>query len=324
VRALITGAGGFVGQWLARVLLDEGHTVTGGTPDDPALATILSSDEREQIEWVRGDVRRIDDLRRWLDVATPDVIFHLAGVSSVQVAGADPGSAAEVNVVGAARLLGEVRVRRRTGVLDPLVLVVGSGEQYGRHEKADLPLAEDAEQRPLNAYAATKLAQEILALEAHRSEGVRVVCVRSFNHSGPGQPAGFLLPSLVARALALRGVQKAPRLVLGNGATVRDFLHVSDVVDAYILLATRGRPGEVYNVASGTGISVKDLAVRVLQATGVKAALGTDPALVRAVDVPALVGDPRKLREATGWTPQLTVQDVIEDLIAHPAHAPTL
>jgi GDP-4-dehydro-6-deoxy-D-mannose reductase len=324
MRALVTGAGGFVGQWLSRALLDEGHTVTGATLDDPSEATLLSADEHESIEWVRGDIRRIEDVRKALDAAAPDVIFHLAGVSSVQGASADPGMAADVNVVGAARLLGEVRVRRRTGVLDPMVLVVGSGEQYGRHDAADLPLDEDAEQRPISAYAATKLAQEIVALEAHRSEGVRVVCVRSFNHSGPGQPGAFLVPSLVSRALALRGVRAASRLEMGNTTTIRDFLHVADVVDAYILLAARGRPGEVYNVSSATGISVKELAVRVLQATGVKAAIGTDPALTRAVDVPALVGDNRKLREATGWSPQFTVQDVIEDLIAHTAHASTL
>lgn len=322
MRALITGAAGFVGQWLSRALLDAGHTVTGGTPDDPAEATILSADEHEQVEWVRGDVRKVEDVRHWLDVATPDAIFHLAGVSSVPGALGDPGMAADVNVVGAARLLGEVRVRRRTGVLDPVVVMVGSGEQYGRHDKDDLPLAEDAELRPLTVYAATKVAQEVLALEAHRSEGVRVVCTRSFNHSGPGQNGNFLLPALVGRAIGLRTARQ-PRLALGNMTTVRDFLHVADVVDAYILLASRGRPGEVYNVSSGTGTSVKDLAVRVLQATGVKAALGTDPDLVRPVDVPALVGDSQKLRDATGWTPTLSVQDIIEDLIAYTAHAPT-
>lgn len=316
MRALVTGAGGFVGQWLSRALVDEGHTVTGATLENPSAATLLSTDEHESIEWVRGDIRRIEDVRRMLDAATPDVIFHLAGVSSVQGAAADPGTATEVNVVGIARLLGEVRVRRRTGVLDPLVLVVGSAEEYGRHDQSELPLTEDAELRPTSVYAATKVAQEVMALEAHRTEGVRVVCVRSFNHSGPGQPSGFLLPSLVSRALALRGVRASPRLEMGNLTTVRDFLHVADVVDAYISLASRGRPGEVYNVSSATGISVKDLAVRVLQATGVKAAIGSDPALTRAVDVPALVGDNRKLRDATGWSPQLGIQDIIEDLIS--------
>jgi GDP-4-dehydro-6-deoxy-D-mannose reductase len=330
VRALVTGAAGFVGQWLIRDLLGAGHEVTGLTPVDPsATATLLSTDEQGGVDWLMGDVRRTEDVRRALDVAPPDVVYHLAGVSSVTTAMSDPGAATEVNVVGAARLLGEVRVRRRVGVLDPAVVIVGSGEQYGRHDKSELPLAEDAEQRPLTVYAATKSAQEVLALEAFRSEGVRVVATRSFNHSGPGQAPGFLLPSLVRRALALRtgaanGGERRAALSLGNTSSVRDFLHVADVAAAYIALAARGRSGEVYNVSSGVGVSVKELAVQVLAATGVKAPLATDPALARRVDVPALVGDNARLRDATGWAPTRTLRMLIDDLVEYWAAKPAV
>lgn len=316
MRSLITGAAGFVGQWLSRALLEAGHEVTGLTPDDPSSAVLLSAEELGQIDWVRGDVRRTEDIRRALDVAPPDAIYHLAGVSSVPGAAGDPGAAADVNVVGVARLLAEVRVRRRVGVLDPAVLVVGSGEQYGRHDRADLPLTEDAAQRPLTTYAATKAAQEVVALEAFRSEGVRVLAVRSFNHSGVGQGPEFLLPSLVTRALALRrSTDRNARLAIGNATSVRDFLHVEDVVAAYIALVARGRAGEAYNVASGVGVSVKELAVQVLSATGVKVPLSPDPTLVRAVDVPALIGDNARLRDATGWAPTRSTRDIIDDLV---------
>jgi GDP-4-dehydro-6-deoxy-D-mannose reductase len=316
MRALVTGAGGFVGQWLVRALLEAGHGVTGLTPDDPAAAELLSADQLGAIDWVRGDVRRTEDIRRSLDIAPPDAIYHLAGVSSVPGAAGDPGAAAEVNVVGVARLLAEVRVRRRVGVLDPAVLIVGSAEQYGRHDRSELPLTEDAELRPLTVYAATKAAQEVLALEAFRSEGVRVLAVRSFNHSGVGQGPSFLIPSLVARAIALRGsTDRNARLAIGNGSSVRDFLHVEDVVAAYIALVARGRAGEVYNVSSGVGVSVKELAVQILSATGVKAPLAPDASLMRAVDVPALVGDNTRLRDATGWEPTRGVRDIIDDLV---------
>jgi GDP-4-dehydro-6-deoxy-D-mannose reductase len=330
VRALVTGAAGFVGQWLVRDLLAAGHEVTGLTPVDPsAAATLLSTDEQADVDWLMGDVRRIEDVRRALDIAPPDVVYHLAGVSSVTTATSDPGTATEVNVVGAARLLGEVRVRRRVGVLDPAVVIVGSGEQYGRHDKSELPLTEDAEQRPLTVYAATKAAQEVLALEAFRSEGVRVIATRSFNHSGPGQAPGFLLPSLVRRALALRsgaanGGERRAALSLGNTSSVRDFLHVADVAAAYIALAARGRSGEIYNVSSGVGVSVKELAVQVLAATGVKAPLATDPALARAVDVPALIGDNARLRDATGWAPVRSLRTLIEDLVEYWAAKPAV
>jgi GDP-4-dehydro-6-deoxy-D-mannose reductase len=218
-----------------------------------------------------------------------------------------------VNTVGTVRLLTEVTRLRRRGAADPSVLVVGSSEQYGRHEASEGALDESAEQRPLTLYAASKTAQEIAALQAHRSDGVRVVCTRSFNHSGAGQPASFLLPSLVARALALGST--GGQLKIGNGDVVRDFLHVADVVDAYLALLELGAPGEVYNVCSGQGVSVRALAESVLQRVGVSAEISTDPALSRPVDVPVQIGNNAKLRHATGWTPRHTREDIIDDLI---------
>jgi GDP-4-dehydro-6-deoxy-D-mannose reductase len=177
-----------------------------------------------------------------------------------------------------------------------------------------MPLTEEAEQRPTDVYAASKAAQEIAARQTHRSEGVRVVCTRSFNHSGTGHPAHFLLPALVRRSLAIRE-ERDGVLRLGNQDSVRDYLHVGDVVRAYLLLARVGAPGEVYNVCSGDGVSVRELATEVLLRLGSNAEIITDPALVRAVDVPVLVGSPAKLERATGWRPTRTRADIIDDLI---------
>lgn len=321
MRALVTGAAGFVGQWLCRALLAEGWQVTGATLEASPNNPLLTAEEQRAVSWVMADVRRAADIRAALDAAqSPDAIFHLAGVSFVPGAASDPGLTCEVNVVAAARLLGEVRVRRRAGVLDPVVVVVGSAEQYGRHDAADLPLVEDAEQRPLTVYAASKASQEVFALEAFRSEGVRVIATRSFNHSGAGQAQHFLLPALVRRALALRGDPNDGKLLIGNRDTVRDFLHVRDVVRAYILLAERGTPGEAYNVSSGVGRRVEELALEALSALGVRAELTTDPGLARKVEVPALVGDSTKLRRATGWAPALGTSDIIHDLIHAATH----
>jgi GDP-4-dehydro-6-deoxy-D-mannose reductase len=314
VRALVTGAAGFVGQWLCRELLERGWNVSGTMLGDVVPTSVLSLDERRNIRWISLDVRARADVARALAETKPDRLFHLAGISHVPTAAGDPGAAIDVNVGGTARLLGELRSHVAEGSLDPKVLVVGSGEQYGRHQPEEMPLAESAEQRPLSVYAASKAAQEVVALEAWRNGGVRVVATRSFNHSGAGQADSFLLPALVKRALALRGAWKR-EMAIGNTAPVRDYLHVRDVVRAYVALLEQGEPGEVYNVASGEGIEVGTAAERVLALAGVDAKLQSDPALVRPVDVPTLVGDAAKLRAATGWTPTMTFSDILSDLI---------
>ena len=148
---------------------------------------------------------------------------------------------------------------------------------------------------------------------------MRVICVRSFNHTGRGQSERFLVPALVRRALALRA-GGGGALRLGNMTPIRDLAHVSDVVAGYILLAEHGVAGEVYNVCRGIGYSVREIAQAVLARVGVTAALEEDPALVRPVDVPVLVGDPSRLRARTGWAPARSLDDCIDDLIHAATH----
>lgn len=312
-RALVTGAAGFVGQWLCRDLLRGGWAVTGTRLEDELPVGALTPAERRAVQWAACDVTDAGQVRSVVGAARADAVFHLAGVSFVPDAGGDPGGALEVNVVGTARLLAELARLRHAGVTDPVVLVIGSGEQYGRHPAGEQPLPESAAQWPLNAYAASKAAQEVVALEVVRSAGLRVVLTRSFNHSGPGQPARFLLPALAERAVALR--RQGGVVHVGNLGAVRDFLHVADVVQAYVALVAHGESGEAYNVASGLGIDVETLARRVLALAGVDAKLQVDPALTRPVEVPVLVGDSSKLRAATGWRPEHSLDSLILDLI---------
>jgi GDP-4-dehydro-6-deoxy-D-mannose reductase len=224
-----------------------------------------------------------------------------------------------VNTTGAVRLLTELAVRRAAGALDPVVLVVGTGMQYGRHDPSEMPLSEGAELRPTTPYAASKAAQEVAALQIARASGLRVMCTRSFNHSGVGHGQEYLLPSLVRRVNALRHQPGVHRLALGNDV-VRDYLHVRDVVNAYLLLLDTGVGGDVYNVASGRGISVRALATEVLLRAGVEAEITTDKSLVRPLDIPALTGAPDRLIAATGWSATRTCGDIIDDLLNAPSH----
>jgi GDP-4-dehydro-6-deoxy-D-mannose reductase len=318
VRALVTGAAGFVGQWLCRELLHSGWDVWGTRVDDALPSGALDPGTSGAVHWWKGDLRAPTAARDAIDAAAPDAIFHLAAIAHVLSADAEPAGTLEINVIVASRLLAHVRARRAAGTLDPAVMIVGSGEQYGRHALSEMPLAENAAQEPIGAYAASKAAQEVVALEAHRAGGVRVIAVRPFNHTGPGQSPNFVVPALVRRAVALRGTSKP--LVMGNTETVRDFSHVEDVVRAYVALAERGVPGEAYNIASGVGTQMAALAVRILALAGVDAKLQSDPALVRPADVPALVGSAAKLRATTAWAPRHSLDSILEELIRAASH----
>jgi GDP-4-dehydro-6-deoxy-D-mannose reductase len=316
-RALVTGGSGFVGQWLCRALVRAGWSVTATTIDDAPEPGTLTAEEVAQVSWRGMDLREGVDRRTTLgllDRVRPDAIFHLAAVAFVPAAGDDPMRALDTNVGATVRLVEAMRQMRASGTADPHLLVVGSAEQYGRHDASDMPLTERHECRPRTFYAATKMAQEHFALAAARADGLRVVATRSFNHSGPGQSPRFLLPALVARVLAARRKPGTP-IAIGNTETVRDFLHVEDVVGAYIALVAKGRAGEVYNVCSGEGASVGTLAAEVLSRAGVDSPLVSDATLQRAVDVPQLVGDNAKLRADTGWAPARSRTDIIDDLL---------
>ena len=320
MRVLVTGGGGFVGQWLAKSLIARGDAVDLAGLDEPPRSGVLTRDELAGIRWLPLDVRSDDAVDEAVERSQPEFVVHLAAVSFPPEADRAPTTTFDVNVLGTVRLLNAIVRRRAAGALDPLVLIVGSAVQYGRHDTSAMPLEEAAEQRPLNTYAASKAAQETVALQVHRSTGLRVICTRSFNHSGVGQAPEYLLPSLVARANRI--ARREDRvLTLGNDV-VRDYLHVSDVVRAYLLLGSHGTAGAVYNVASGEPVSVRELAADVLLRANVNAEISSDPALARSTDIPVLVGSPRRLMRDTGWAPLKTYGDIIDDLL-HSAHAAT-
>lgn len=314
-RALVTGAGGFAGQWVCRELVRNGWEVTGASLDGAPPAGVLSPEDHALVRWRRDDLLHADAVRDAVDAARPDAVLHLAGVAFIPAAGRDPALALDTNVGIAVRLLNVLEERRAAGTLDPVVLVVGSGEQYGRHDLSALPLPEVAECRPISPYAASKAAQEAFALAAFRRSGVRTVCTRSFNHSGRGQAPEFVVPGLVRRVLAARSGGRATTTI-GNTGVSRDFLHVEDVARAYVALVEGGMPGEVYNVSSGTAVAIGDLAQLVADLLEAPVRFVPDANLQRTVDLPHLSGRNDKLREETGWLPRRSLADMVRDVIA--------
>jgi GDP-4-dehydro-6-deoxy-D-mannose reductase len=290
VRALITGAQGFVGRHLVRHLDDEG---------DDVIAI-----DRDEVDITHGD-----EVTALFARVRPEVVYHLAGDSDVGSSWNHPVDTFRSNAEGTLNVL---MACVDTGV--ERVVSVASADIYGRVTEEELPLTEEAPLRPVSPYAASKVAADYLALQCYLGHGLAVIRARPFNHIGPGQRDSFVAPALAQR-IARNELEGNDEVPVGNLAPRRDFTDVRDVVRAYRLMAERGTPGEAYNVCRGEDIAVRDLAVRLVGLARKPMRLVPDPALQRPVDIPVLRGDPSRLRAATGWTPEIALEQTLEDLL---------
>ena len=193
---------------------------------------------------------------------------------------------------------------------------VSTGEVYGLGEGK--PRHEDDPVLPCSPYAASKAGAEVAALEVARRTGLRVMVARAFPHTGPGQDPRFVIPALTERLLAAKHI-RAPVIKVGNLEAVRDFLDVRDATRAYLTLAERGTPGAVYNVASGSGHALVDVAAQLMELIDWKVTIETDGRLLRQSDIQHLVGDSTRLREL-GWSPAVPFDQTLSDLLHAQAH----
>lgn len=292
MRALVTGARGFVGTWLVPHLRQCGDQVVG----------------------IDHEVEITDAEAVWraVEAARPEAVYHLAAFSHVGRSWEQRVVVTEVNVVGTAAVLDACRRMAEP----PRVLLVSSAEVYGVVPEARQPIRETEPLAPMTPYAASKAAAEQIAVQAWLGDRLPVVRARPFNHIGPGQSEGFVVSALAAR-IARAERDGARVLRVGNLDARRDMTDVRDVVRAYRLLVERGEPGQAYNVCRGDAVAVETLARRLLGLAGTDLELQVDPALVRPTDVPVVQGDSTALRQATGWEPELdldaTLAAVLDD-----------
>lgn len=316
-RALITGIGGFAGGYLVEYLTEhpaevgalELHGVwrqppPGGTPSGPAgrLARVHQCDltNPAAVRALIGEIR-------------PDLIFHLAAQASVTVSWADPAGTFVNNVVGQVNLLEAV------AELAPStrVLVVGSAEEYGLVRPDELPITEDQPFRPNNPYSVSKISQDMLGYQYFVGRRLAIIRVRPFNHLGPRQRDQFVGSGFAHQIAAAEVGQVPPVVSVGNLSARRDFSDVRDVVRAYWLALTRGKPGEVYNIATGRSVAVQVLLDRLLALSGFPLRVESDPSKLRPSDIPELRGDASRLRMATGWEPRISLDETLRDILAH-------
>ena len=302
MRALVTGANGFVGRYLVDALQRTGAEVLGcaGPRDDGG-------------PWFPIDLSQAQTLSRALDAARPTVVFHLAAQTFVPDSLAAPIETYEINAIGSARLAEAVRAYDAGP--RPRVVFASTAEVYGARDPSEFPLRESLDLHPANPYGASKAAAEAILLAHARSFGLNVVIARSFNHIGPAQSERFVVASLAAQ-LARIAAGGSPQLFVGNLNAARDFLDVRDVVEAYIALAGGGEAGEIYNVCSGRAVAVRDVLRELIAIAHVPVEVREDPARRRPTDIPLLVGNGEKIRKQTGWRPQISLIDSLRAIYA--------
>ena len=304
MRVLVTGVSGFVGRYLAPALAAAGHEVHGlgvqPPPDDLPLASSRTA-----------DLTRIGELEAALAALAPEAVVNLAGQASAGQSFADPGETFRVNTAGALTLLEAVR----RAAPRARVLLVGSGEVYGP-QPAGTRVAESAPFRPTSPYALSKAAADLAGAAFAAAHGLDVVRTRSFAHTGPGQDDRFVLPSFAKQVAWLERNDEEPVLRVGNLDVVRDLSDVRDVAAAYVALLARGQGGAVYNVCRGEGVKLSEVAARLVARARRPLRIEVDPARVRPVDVPYLVGDPTAFAAATGLAPAFALDRTIDDVLA--------
>ncbi len=280
-----------MGSWLVAHLREQGDHVV---PTDSEI-----------------DVTDLAALREALVAAEPDAVYHLAALTHVGRSYDEPEAVIRVNSIGTLSVLEAARACANF----PTVLVVSSAEVYGAVDENDLPLREESPLAPMSPYAASKIAAEFLAIQAHLAYGLSTIRVRPFNHVGPGQSTNFAVPALAARITAAKH-SGATWIPVGNLAAKRDLTDVRDVVRAYRMLVVDGTPGGVYNVCSNRSIGIDEVARRLLELADADLELRPDPSLVRPVDVPVLLGDSSKLEKETGWRPEIGLSKTLEDVLS--------
>jgi GDP-4-dehydro-6-deoxy-D-mannose reductase len=289
MRALVTGASGFVGSYLSAHLEACGDEV-------------IALDDSVDLGDPAGAVTVGDQLK----LVAPEVIYHLAALTHVGRSWEDPVSTMRVNALGTLSVLEAARAQSNP----PRVVLISSSEVYGAGDGR--PIREDDPLRPVTPYAASKVSAEYLGLQAFLGRGLDVVRARPFNHIGPGQGDIFVVSALARRIVDAERAGGGA-IAVGNLAAARDFTDVRDVVRAYRLLATHGAAGEVYNVCSGVARQVEELFKILIAQSSVPVEAREDPELFRPVDVPMLVGDNSRLVDLVGWRPEI---DLAQTLVA--------
>ena len=306
MKALIIGAGGFVGHHLIKEILKiKGIDI---------FATKLESENIDYLSDITVFNLDITDASKTLEVIDnikPDFIYHLAAQSSVALSWKIPQKTFQINVIGTLNVLQALKQINFKGRM----MFIGSGEEYGRFSPERLPLDENCPLCPQNIYAETKAECERLCLLYHQAFSLDIVCVRAFNHIGPMQSEIFVASDFAKQIAQIEKGTQEPKICVGNLSAVRDFTDVRDVVRAYILLIKKGYSGDVYNVGGGNISSIENILEMLIVLSSKNPKVVIDESKLRPIDIPRIYANISKLKQDTGFEFEYTLEQTLKDVL---------
>jgi len=318
-KILITGITGFVGSHMADYLLKKEDIEIYGLKrwNLEKMRDIRHLIDNGRITLLDCDITDPIGVRKVVDQVRPDKIFHLAAESFVSPSWHHPSHYMDVNFKGTVNFLDAIL---EVGI-NPRFLIPGSGEEYGEIYEEELPINENTILRPVNPYAVSKIAQDLIGFVYFKSYGLNIIRTRAFNHEGPRRDYIFGVPWYAYQIARIEAGKQEPIIKVGHIDDRRNFTHISDLVEAYWLAMTRCVPGELYLIGSEepghihTFREVLDLLIKMSTVDNIK--FEPDPKLLRPTSVPRLIGDTRKFRELTGWEPKIPFKKILEDTLEY-------
>lgn len=305
-KVFITGITGFAGSFLAEYLVKKGFDVSGTYLSDESIANV--EPVKSKLKLHKIDLQNKEETVKKVTEEKPELIFHLAALSSASASFENPSEFISNNIAAQVNLFEAVRVAK----INPRILAVSSAEVYGDVDPKDLPIDENTPMRPVNPYAVSKVAQDFLGLQYFLSYKIPIIRVRPFNHIGPRQSPQFVVASFAKKIADIEKGKMEPVLKVGNLEARRDFTDVKDMVEAYSRILEKGEPGEVYNIGFGKSYKIEDILNRLLSLSEKKITVEKDPSLMRPIDVPDLVCDNSKIKKATGWEPATPIDETLK------------
>jgi len=314
-KYLITGFSGFVSRYFCEYLEKNKINAFVKGIDIQDCDFNFNTFENIQVNFEKINLLASADIERVLAEFKPDYILHLASFSSVAASWKEPVESFQNNTN---IFLNLVEALRKLNMKDTRILSVGSSEEYGDIKDADLPLKEDHKINPISPYAVARVSQEYLSKIYTDGYGLNIVMTRSFNHIGPGQKSIFVVSSLAKQLAELKRAGKnRGEIVAGDASIVRDFTDVRDVVHAYYLLLKNGKKGQIYNVCSGRGVSLKDVIAIMAAQLNIHLDIHIDNQLIRPNDNKIIIGSNKKIKKEMGWNNSIPLEQSLSDILSY-------